>query len=276
MLGWMRFGALDENGHGSDQAPREGGGSRALTIVLVALLLVVASACGSTADPCADVSVAECEVHGYEASCGGSGEPTVACTNDRCVRFATACVPDAYRVVECPLSDLCCEEVDGAPWPWGETSTSNPTPIAHDLALIESLQAADPAWPIEVVVSPELTIESESVTCTGSTEAWCSGTDHEWSVAADYVTYRLGRELGGEGLLIEISGDRARALSVFRFDVSGGGGAGSCEIPTVGRYVPVTGSLVLSVALASGSRPSGRLTLTFEDGSSLVSEYSSR
>lgn len=275
MLGRMRFGALEVNRNGSDPAPREGGGSRALTVVLVGLLLVVASACGSTADPCADVSVAECEVHGYEASCGGSGEPTVACTNDRCVLFATACVPDAYRVVECPLSDLCCEEVDGAPWPWGETSTSDPTRIAHDLALIESLQAADSAWPIEVVVSPDLAISVESVTCNDSTEAWCMGRV-EWSVSADYVTYRLGRDLGGEGLLIEISGDRARALSVFRFDVSGGGGAGSCEISTVGRYVPATGSLVLSAAPASGSRPSGRLTLTFEDGSTLISELPSR
>lgn len=241
---------------------------------VLAGIVVVTSACGSTADPCAETSVVSCEVDGYEASCGGTGEPTVACSNDRCVRFATACVPDGFRVVECPLSDLCCEEVDGAPWPWDETSTSSPTQIAHDLALIESVHAADLAWPIEVLVDTGLTIERESVACTGSTEAWCTGSAHEWRESTSQVTYRLGRDLGGEGLVIEISGDRARALSVFRFDVSGGGGPASCDVPTVGRYLPATGTFVVS-AEPGATRPAGRLTLTFEDGATVISEFPS-
>lgn len=50
---------------------------------VLAGIVVVTSACGSTADPCAETSVTSCEVDGYEASCGGTGEPTVAGRLDR-------------------------------------------------------------------------------------------------------------------------------------------------------------------------------------------------
>lgn len=234
--------------------------------------------CGSEgAGECNDESLASCEVRGYDVDCGGGGRGTVACaTGDgRCYRFATGCMPSEFRPVDCPTDDLCCSMADG-PWPWSDVGTSNPTQVAHDLALIESLSGAGDPWPIDVIVDSGIVVETASVACTEAMASWCSATDHQWlATSSGFATYRLGRaDFGGEALVVEVSDGRARAMSAFRFDVAGGGGPGTCDVPTLGQYLPATGTLVLgSEPATSVGRPSGRLELTFRDGSTIVSEF---
>ncbi|MCB9619424.1 MAG: hypothetical protein H6724_08230 [Sandaracinus sp.] len=238
------------------------------------LVCVALSGCGeSSADPCGEVTEASCEFRAFDADCGGEGAPTVGCSNVGCLRFATACMPEEYRAVDCPDTNLCCQ-VETGPWPWTDVGTSNPGHLAHDLRTLESIAAAGDVWPLSVVVDPSLSVDATSVTCSDTSRPGCAGPDHEWTAStSEYATYRVGRAELGEALLVEVEGNRARALSVYRFDVMGGGGAGSCDVTAAGAVLSVTGTLTIGAPVTSGERPAGRLMLTFDDGATMLAEF---
>ena len=233
-----------------------------------------------------------CEAGLFDADCGGSGEPVLAC-GQTCKWFAGGCPAEGFRPIACPLGDPFCVATADGQWPYPEGLLEAVYPF-HDhmcdqLDLLGDAVVTTTSGPfLELRVDPALTVpETPGLECDGVGLAICSWIMRGWTYgigALDRQTFAFRQpSVVGEVLAFELLPDAAGApaarawLTQFTDHWPHGedctayvAGFGTTIAP---RPVLTGGELVLTAEPADGVELHGEATLVTAEGGTMTLRF---
>ncbi len=266
---------------------------RLAEVVLVSL--VVGCAATSEFDACPGgnaPSLESCEAGLFDADCGGTGDPVLACAGD-CKWFVGGCPAEGYRPIDCPLGDPFCVETADGQWPYESGVVDDPFPdsMCDQVDLLGDAMVTASSGPLlELRIDPTLTVpEVPTIECEGVDLGICAW---DWIMrgraispgSIDRITlaFRNPSEYG-EVIEIELLDDvggspAARAWLTQFTDVWVRGEDCSQHVSRFGtttapRPIVASGELVLTAEPAEGIELHGEATIVTTEGGTMTLRF---